>query len=231
MPVPGDEEMANGKRYAWLSLTLLSMVLGLLLVVQLRTQRDIRQSAMSTDWEYVVAELIDNNAHLRNEVAVLEAELDALREAGGSGVVLESLVDEVNRLRIVNGLIGVSGPGIEIEISGPVSVLDLNDLINELRNAGAEALALNGRRLVAWSAIGSDGLHVIVDGQPIQPPYRLEAVGDRHTLRVALERPGGLLSLLQQTDQSIAILLNERDQVTLPLYDQPLQFVYAELAE
>lgn len=231
MPDQGDERMASGKRYAWLSVTLVSVVLGLLLVLQLRTQRDVRQSANSTDWEYVVAELIDNNARLRNEVAARTADLDALQDASGGGAILESLVDEVNRLRIVNGLIGVSGPGIEIEISGPVSVLDLNDLLNELRNAGAEALALNGQRLVAWSAIGSDGLYVIVDGQPIEPPYHLEAVGDSHTLRVAMERPGGLISLLHQADQSITILLHEQEQVTLPLYEQPLQFVYAEPTE
>jgi uncharacterized protein YlxW (UPF0749 family) len=223
--------MVDEKRQAWLSVTLMSVVLGLLLVVQFRTQRDVRQSAISEDWEYVVAELIDNNARLRQEVADLTADLDALQEAAGGGVILESLVDEVNRLRIVNGLIRVAGPGIELVVSGPVSVLDLNDLLNELRNAGAEVLALNGKRLVAWSAIGSDGLHVTVDGQPIQPPYRLEAVGDSHTLRVALERPGGLLSLLKQADHNISILLSEREQVTIPVYDQPLQFAYAELAQ
>jgi len=207
------------------------MILGLLLVVQLRTQRDIRQSASTSDWEYVVAELIDNNIRLRSEVTVLSADLYALQDAAGGGVILESLVDEVNRLRIVNGLIGVSGPGIEVEITGPVSVLDLNDLLNEVKNAGAEALALNGRRLVGWSAIGSDGLHVTVDGQPIQPPYRLQAVGDGQTLQVALERPGGLISLLRQADRSITILVSQREEVTLPVYDQPLEFVYADLAE
>jgi len=231
MPARGDEMRVDGKRYAWLSLTLVSVILGLLLVVQLRTQRSVRQSANSSDWEYVVAELIDNNVRLRNEVAVLSADLDSLRDAEGGGVILESLVDDVNRLRIVNGLIGVSGPGIEIEISGPVSVLDLNDLLNELKNAGAEALALNGQRLVAWSAIGSDGLHVTVDGKPIQPPYHLQAVGDAQTLQVALERPGGLINLLRQADDNITIVVSQQEQVTLPVYDQPLQFAYAELAE
>lgn len=223
--------MADRKRYAWFALTLVSVILGLLLVVQLRTERNIRQSASSADWEYVVAELIDNNVRLRSEVAVLSEDLDALRETAGGGVILESLVDEVNRLRIVNGLIGVSGPGIEIEISGPVSVLDLNDLLNELKNAGAEALAFNGRRLVAWSAIGSDGLHVTVDGKPVQPPYHLQAVGDGQTLQVALERPGGLISLLRQADDNITISVTQQEQMTLPVSDQPFQFVYAELSE
>jgi uncharacterized protein YlxW (UPF0749 family) len=231
MQVQADETMADRNLFAWLSLTGVSLLLGLLLVVQLRTQRDIRQSANSSDWEYVVAELIDNNIRLRNEVAVLSSDLDALRDASGGGAILESLVDEVNRLRIVNGLVGVSGPGIEVEIAGLVSVLDLNDLLNEVRNAGAEALALNGHRLVAWSAIGSDGFYVTVDGQPIQPPYRLQAVGDGPTLHVALERPGGLIDLLRQADHNTTILVSQQDPVTLPVYEQPLQFVFAEPAE
>jgi uncharacterized protein YlxW (UPF0749 family) len=70
-----------------------------------------------------------------------------------------------------------------------------------------------------------------VDGKPVQPPYRLQAVGDAQTLRVALERPGGLINLLRQADDNITIGVGQQEQVTLPVYDQPLQFAYAELAE
>jgi uncharacterized protein YlxW (UPF0749 family) len=149
----------------------------------------------------------------------------------GGGVLLESLVDEVNRLRIVNGLVTVAGPGVEVEISDPVSVLDLHDLVNELRNAGAEATALNGYRIVAWSAISTDGAYVTVDGRPVQIPYRLEAIGDAPTLEVALSRPGGLIYLLRQARPEIAITVHRREKVTLAVYDQPLPFVYAERAD
>jgi uncharacterized protein YlxW (UPF0749 family) len=219
--------MFTRRRVIQLSLTMICLGLGLLLVVQLRTQSNIRQSASSEEWEYIGAELIDGNARLRDEIEALRAQLAELQDIEGGGVVVESLVDEVNYLRIANGLVEVSGPGIEVEIAGPVSVLDLHDLINELRNAGAEALALNGHRIVAWSAISTDGKQVTVDSEPVQAPYHLVAIGDAHTLEGALVRPGGLVSLLQQAHGGISITVERREKVILPVYALPVRFVYA----
>jgi uncharacterized protein YlxW (UPF0749 family) len=214
-----------------LSLTALCLVLGLLLVVQLRSQRDVRQAAGNAEWEFVVADLIESNARLRDEIGTLQLQLAELQDLDRGGAVLESLVDEVNHLRVANGLAKVSGPGVELEIVGPVSVLDLHDLINELRNAGAEALALNGQRIVASSAISTDGVHVTVDGLPVPAPYRLEAIGEAHTLEVALNRPGGLVELLHQAPRGILITVSQREKVTLPVHDQPVRFVYSEPVE
>ena len=219
------------KRIAWLSLAVVCLGLGLLLAAQLRTQQVARQAARTEDWEFVVADLVDSNARLREEVTVLRGQLADLQEAEGGGALLQSLVDEVNYLRMVNGRVAVSGPGIEVVINGPISVLDLHDLINELRNAGAEALALNGWRIVAWSAIGTDGQHVTVDGQPVQSPYRLQAIGDPHTLEVALLRPGGLVDLIQQFSEGVSIGTEQVDKLTLPVYEQPFQFAYAKPVE
>jgi uncharacterized protein YlxW (UPF0749 family) len=214
-----------------LSLAAICLVLGLLLVVLLRTQHGSRQATDGTEWENVVAELVDGNARLRDEIEALQVQLTELQDVEGGGAVLESLVDEINHLRIANGLVEVSGPGIEVVIARSVPVPDLYDLINELRNAGAEALALSGHRIAAWSAIGTDGQHVTVDGQPVQVPYQLEAIGDAHTLEVALMRPGGLVSLLQEAHGASSIRVSQREKVTLPVYDLPVRFVFAEMIQ
>lgn len=223
--------MLGRKHASQLLLTALCLSLGLLLVVQLRSQRNVRQAAGNAEWEFVVTELIESNAQLRDEISTLQTQLAELQNLERGGAVLESLVDEVNHLRIANGLVEVSGPGVELEIRGPVSVLDLHDLINELRNAGAEALALNGHRIVASSAISTDGEHVTVDGLPASVPYRLEAIGEAHTLEVALTRPGGLVDLLHQAPRGITIAVSRREKVTMLVCDQPMQFVYAEPVE
>jgi uncharacterized protein YlxW (UPF0749 family) len=220
--------MLNRKWVVQLSLTGLLVGLGLLLVVQLRTQQTARQTLRGEEWDYVVADLIDSNARLREEIETLQAQLAELEKTGGSGVMLQSLVGEVNHLRVATGQVEVSGPGVRIEIEGPITVLDLHDLVNELRNAGAEALALNGQRIVAWSAISTDGTHITVDGQPIQAPYQLDAIGDGHTLQVALERPGGLVHLLRQAPQGFSIAVIRQEKLTLPVYDRPFQFAYAK---
>jgi uncharacterized protein YlxW (UPF0749 family) len=223
-----------GSRGGWLatlSLTAVCLGLGMLLVAQLRTQQVTQQTARSEDWAFVVADLVDSNARLREEVGALERQVAGLKDVEGGSAILESLVDDVNRLRIVNGRAEVSGPGIEVVVAGPISVLDLHDLINELRNAGAEALALNGRRIVAWSAISTDGQQVTVDGQPIQAPHHLQAIGDADTLEAALLRPGGLVDLLYQMNAGVSVNVYQREKLTLPVYAQPFQFAYAKPAK
>ncbi len=210
------------------SLIAMSLLLGFLLVAQLRTHGDISRTARADDWDYVVAELVVSNARLRSEIEALEAEVAALRGSEGAAAILLSLVDEANQLRMANGLVEVSGPGVQVSVAGPVSVLDLQDLVNELRNAGAEALALNDRRLIAWSAIGSDGEQVLVDGQPVPTPYQLSAIGNPAALRASLLRPGGLVPLLQEANPAIVVTVKERGSLTLPVYRQTFEFVYAE---
>lgn len=220
--------MATPKWAAPVSLTLVCGFLGLLLVAQLQTQPSARPRVRNEEWDYVVAGLIESNGRLRDEVAALEDQLAALQEAeGGGGAVLQTLVDEVNRLRIVNGLVEISGPGVEVMVTGTLSVVDLHDLINEVRNAGAEGLAVSGHRIVSWSAISTDGQNIMIDGRPVSPPYSLQAIGAPATLEAALTRPGGLVSLLAKAHPEISITVTRREKITLPVCTQPLQFAYA----
>jgi uncharacterized protein YlxW (UPF0749 family) len=213
------------------SVVAVSVLLGLLLVAQIRTQSRISRIASNDDWDYVVAELVTSNARLRNEIDALQAEIAALRGADGPAAILLSLVDEANQLRVANGLVAVSGPGVQVTIAGPVSVLDLQDLVNELRNAGAEALALNDQRLIGWSAIATDGEQVLVDGQPVPAPYQLSAIGNPGALRAALLRPGGLVPLLRSANPAIVVAVRDSDRLTLPVYRQAVEFVYARATD
>jgi len=222
----GDEVLGTRRWIGWLALALLSAVVVALLAVSLRARTVASRTVVRENWEFVVSDLIDSNARLRDEIASLQAQVNGFQDSGGA--VLEMLVDEVNTLRVANGLVEVSGSGVEVTIAGPVSVLDLQDLINELRNAGAEALALNGQRLVAWSAIGSDGAYVTVDGQPVQPPFRMQAIGPGQALETALARPGGLVALLRQAEPSSSITIVQKDKMTLPVYGQRVEFVHAK---
>jgi uncharacterized protein YlxW (UPF0749 family) len=213
-----------------LLLTIVCLGLGILLVLQLRTERVVQQSMSNDGWEFIIADLVESNARLRDEIEAVEAQLSGFGDVGG-GMVMESLVDEVNRLRIANGLVEVSGPGVEVFISGPIGVLDLHDLINELRNAGAEALALNDERIVVWSAISTDGEVVTVDGRPMPGPYHLRAIGEPHTLEAALARPGGLIELLHQANRALSMTVIQSEKLTLPVYAHPFQFVYSSPAD
>ena len=107
--------MRNKTWFARISFTALCLLLGLMLVLQLRTQDNIRQTTPADEWEFIIADLIDSNGRLRADVNNLQVQLEALRDVEGGGAILQSLVDEVNHLRIANGLVVVSGPGIVVE--------------------------------------------------------------------------------------------------------------------
>jgi len=222
------------RRMSQATLTAVAFLLGLLMMAQSHTHRLVskaRVSASSADQSVILSSLVEANAGLRAEIETLEARLDSYRGAGDSGL-LETLVEELNRLKIVNGLVEVSGPGIEVRLSGPLSVLDAQDLVNELRNAGAEAIALNGERLVVWSAIAADDRGwLTVDGVRIASPYVFQAIGDGETLEAALLRSGGLIAVLEHSYDGLQVEIRRRDRLVLPVHRHPPEFRYASFQE
>jgi len=223
-------------RSAWtwaipVGLICVCLALGMVLWQRGRPASAPDQNARGSDWAFVVAEMVEGNARLRQEIDTLETQIAGLGTPDGGGSILQSLVSEVNDLRIANGQVEVSGPGVTLTVEGPIGVLDLQDLINELRNAGAEALALGGQRLVARSAIGTNGEHVTADGTPLEPPYRLEAIGHPETLETALGRPGGVVALLQQANPGVRVRIARHETLTLPVFRPGLGFVYARRTE
>ena len=144
-------------RSAQITLTVVSFLLGLLLVTQFYTQRKLAsasQTQSTADQAMIISGLVEGNAALRKEVAALESETANYDLTSGEAN-LENMVSELNKLRILNGLVEVAGPGVEIKISGSVTALDLQDLMNEVaecrsRGAGPERLPPGG-------AVGGSG--------------------------------------------------------------------------
>jgi len=221
-------------RSAQLLLTTVCLFLGLLLAAQFRTQRmasDSLLAASSDDQLMIIGSLVDNNARLREEMEALEKQLSEYQQASGRAR-LEALVGELNKVRIINGLAEVSGPGVEMTIDGPVTVLDMQDLINELRNAGAEACTINGQRLTLYSAIGStrDGA-MTINGTLLTRPYVLQVIGHPDTLETALLRQGGLIAVLQRNYEGLTVSIIKREKMVLPVYKGTIEFAYASPVE
>jgi uncharacterized protein YlxW (UPF0749 family) len=213
-------------------MTVLLLGIGVLTVAQLRAQRYLRVVTYDRDEQAVLlSELVDANRRLRAEIDLLTAQKDAYAEEN-RGAILEELVAELNRVRVLNGTIEVSGPGVELLLDGPLSALDLLDVVNELRNAGAEALALNGHRLVVNSVfVVEDRGLVVVDGHPVRRPYRLEAIGDPDTVETALLRPGGLLSLFRRVYPNLVAQSMQHARLVLGVHRPHRAFEYAEPIE
>lgn len=210
-----------------LLMTVLMFLLGIMIIAQFRAAGRLRPASGTGDKQAILlSALADANSRLRAEVAALTAqEAEHERDRGTAG--LEELVAELNRVRVLNGVVEVSGPGIELLLDGPLNALDLQDVVNELRNAGAEALALNGRRLVVYSVIAVDATgQVLLDGQPIARPYQFMVIGDPGTVETAVRRSGGLLSLLERTYPNLIVRTVQHGKVVLGIQrtQSPLQY-------
>ena len=208
----------------------LMLVLGILIAAQFRTRRQSGRASLFQDEQVsLLSELSDANLALGSEVRALQAKL-AGYEGQDRGGRLEDLVAELNRVKVHNGLIGVSGPGIEVALDGPLNALDLQDMINELRNAGAEAISLNGQRLIVGSVVvarSQGGL--VVDGLELERPYRFVAIGDPDGLQTALLRSGGLVALLRQNYPTLRVTSVQHNSVVLGVHPAvaPLEHVRA----
>jgi uncharacterized protein YlxW (UPF0749 family) len=207
-----------------LHLTFVFFVLGVLIVVQLRTtSRAATTSLTPSDQTRVLANLVESNAALRDEIVELEATLARLNPADRAASDA-ALAAELARLLVISGRVEVSGPGVRLEISGQINPLDMQDLINELRNAGAEAIAVDRHRVIVRSVVSRNGPDLSIDGWRLTPPYVIEAIGQPDTMQTALLRRGGLVGLLEYAYPGLKITIEKRDNLILPAYsghDEP----------
>jgi uncharacterized protein YlxW (UPF0749 family) len=234
MPSQAVEGGARVRRggFSLVLMTVLMFVLGIMIVVQFRAAGRLRPvSGTGNEQAILLSALADANSGLRAEVASLTAqEAGYEREKGTAG--LEELVAELNRVRVLNGMVEVSGPGTDLLLDGPLNALDLQDVVNELRNAGAEAITLNGRRLVVNSVMAVDAKgQVLLNGQPIVRPYQFVAIGDPDTLETAVRRSGGLLSILQRTYPNLIVQTAQHARVVMGMQRAQSTFRYAQAVE
>jgi uncharacterized protein YlxW (UPF0749 family) len=202
-----------------LTLAAVAFVLGLLVVVQLRAQASGSGLAALSSQELTV--LVGNlNAHnesLRGEVASLERDLTTLsgnRDRGASSV--DQALAELARIRAYAGLEPVGGPGVTVTVDGPIDGPGVEDLINELRNAGAEAIGVDGIRLAAGSVVTGTSGDLSVDGVELADSFEVGAIGPPETLTGSLTRSGGLVAQLAATYPDVVLTVTPVERMALP---------------
>ena len=208
-----------------LAVSAVAMILGLLVVVQLRlVAPDPRLAAMSAqELSVVIANLNTSNDELRREIAGLERsarDLAADRSRGETS--LDDLRDELVRVRAWAGLEAVTGPGVTVTVSGPISGATVEYLVNELRNGGAEALAIEGRRLVPGLLVTGMPGQLELSGTQLTESFDIDAIGSASALVGSMTRAGGPVAQLAATNQDVAITVTPADRLSLPATDRSL---------
>jgi uncharacterized protein YlxW (UPF0749 family) len=204
---------------AWVNKETRTSRLGLIGVAQ-----GTRVQSGSVDMEEAVANAQAEIAKLRQENTKLQ---NAMASQTSS---TKALNDSLQETKILAGLTELEGPGIRVELrdskkpaSGifPADLIihdvDVLKVVNELWNAGAEAVTVNNHRVVGGTSFRCVGSVILVDNVRISSPVIIRAIGDPATLQGALELPEGVLSDLKEIDPAMVGILKV-DKQRVPAY-------------
>ena len=213
------------RRRNQLTIAAVTFALGLLVIVQLRAQTAGSPLAQmsSQDLTVLVANLNGRNDQLRKEVATLQRDLDTLTADQSRGAIsVDDLQAELARVRAYAGMDPVVGSGVSVTISGPIDGAGVEDLVNELRNAGAEAISVAGIRdvpgLVVVGGAGQAALGALTLGTNVD----VDAIGAPDKLTGSLTRSGGVIAQLAATQPDVTVIVTPMDRIELAATNRQL---------
>jgi uncharacterized protein YlxW (UPF0749 family) len=204
---------------------------GFLMVSQLR-EAPARETPLAAESEQNLARILaDLNAEadaLQEEVGLLRIQLNELRRSRESAAAAaDARAEQLRTLQVLAGTVPVSGPGVIVRVTDPegaVSYDSMIDIVQELRDAGAEAIAVNGRRVGATTAFSEEGGRIAVDGVTLTPNYEIAAIGPASTLEGGLKIPGGAIDALESIRETVSVEVARLARVDLPALERPVTF-------
>ncbi len=189
------------------SLAIVLLILGVLIAVQLRTQF-VKDQVSGARTEFLLQLYRDSE----DERKRLETEVDSLRSRALNAAASQPASSpEVQKLRLLAGMTAVSGPGVVVTLDDSqvqgvpggnqdlfvIHDEDLLGVLNELWDAGAEAVSINGQRLVANSEVRCAGPTTSVNKVRIGVPFVISAIGDPNALSQSMSYRGGVVESLK----------------------------------
>lgn len=234
----------ESKKTIGIVLGVMCFALTLGICVQVRTVKSTN-SKVSQNYEEnnLRAEVLKYKERYENkyeELEKAEAELEKERQnSTQNNEDLENKEREIQQGNKIIGLTEVTGPGVIVTLGDSKkdanSVLNASDLlvhdadvlsvINELKNAGAEAISINNQRLVPTSSIVCGGNIIEINGEKVGAPFEIKAIGLPEQL-AALSRPGGYLEILKNA--TVEVSLKKSNNITIPKYTGGISYQYAK---
>src|SRR5258708_7893258 len=179
---PGPQRRSTGRA---ISVWGIAPLVAPVATVQIRSQAEVERSLGgidTTSLAFLIDALPPANDSPQAEAADPQARQATLR-SGTSGAADQVLNDEANRLRAIEGLVPVHGPGVVIVIDATgLTALDLQDALNNLAAGGAEATSVNDHRVVTGVSIEQTTAGVGIDGSVVPPPWTITSICDANRL-------------------------------------------------
>lgn len=227
-----------------LSVATASLFLGFLLSIQFKSQAEQRASNIPSRRIEDLANLLRNSEEKRSSLektlVELRTELEKIKKDNGIVASNRKKEPESKGKLIVTGLIPLNGPGIMVTLNdsqtplengenpanGVVHDEDLLKIVNVLHASGAEAISINGNRLISTSEISCAGPTILVNKNRVAPPFEILAIGNSDTMISGLKMRGGVLETLAPF--GLEAKIDKKDELQIPAYNGSLDFKYSK---
>ncbi|MEU3610517.1 DUF881 domain-containing protein [Streptomyces sp. NPDC035033] len=191
------------------ALLLFCLGFGLAIQVSSTSEGSALRGARQEDLVRILDELDDRTQRLEDEKARLEKQRSELESSSDQAEEARRQTQEKERqLGILAGTVAAEGPGITLTVTDPVGAVEsdmLLDAIQELRAAGAEAIQVDGVRVVADSYFTGGGDDMRIDGTQVTAPYVFKVIGKPEDLEPALNIPGGVVQTLEKEQATATV--------------------------
>ena len=237
----------TNKKIISIILGIMCLALTLGIVVQIRTIKStnstIGQNQEANDLRDEILRYKERYDDKFKELETAEKELEQEREkATQNDTELKEAQQKITEGNKITGMTEVTGPGVIITLSDGKGVatstlnpsqlivhdLDVLSVVNELINAGAEAISINDQRWVLTTAISCRGNTIDINGERIGAPFTIKAIGLPEYL-AGLERVGGYLEYMKQ--DGVGVKLEKSNSITIPKYSGVINFEYLQNVE
>lgn len=239
--------MSSDRGKTWVfQVTALCIVLGMLLALSLKTQRQVANEGVPNRLPALRAAFSatkQENLQLRKELADYKQRNEDLARQQAAGLTsAKSLEQTLNESKMLAGTVAVRGSGIVVTLHDSpkldptetrsdvienyvVHDTDLRAIVDELFASGAEAISINDQRLIANSSVRCAGPVVLVNSVQVAPPYVIKAIGKQSVLDKALTLPGGVADALFLLDM---VEVRKQQDIFIPAYAGSTRFNVAQ---
>ncbi len=224
------------KRQIAITLGVMCMLLTSGIIIQVNTTKKNTISSnvriSNSDLRDEVLEWKEKYERVYAEFQKSENQLEEIRQQVAKGN--NTFTEEEQELKSINALLGLTdltGEGIVVTVADNnnanikdenlfeelVHNLDIIGIVNELKNSGAEAISINGQRVLSTTAIDCAGAVITVNGEKINSPFVISAIGNKDLLN-GITRPGSYIGFMEEG--GVIVKIEKSDEVKIPKYNK-----------
>ena len=228
-------------------LGIMCFALTICICIQIRTidsnsksKKNIELNNLKTQVLKIMEKYNDSYKKLTNEQEKLEK---VREEITNSDEQLKKIKEKIDKYNVLLGTTDVKGKGVVITFSyvsnmslksssintqnSLVTDIDILEIVNELKNAGAEAIEVNGQRILNNTSICYDDDDILINGKKVSLPYTINAIGSPEIM-TTLNRPGGYLPDMLEDEKQIKSTFTEENEIRINKYIGINNFKYAK---